>query len=137
MSFFKLLETNPVEAAQQASAWFEKFMAELGADAKTWLPIMTGAASAVEAVTGNAALIPVTKAAGAGAEQIATLAAAHGNIADVVTTSLELAKSAAEANGSTDAVNSITQAQNTISGALNQAAPVISALQTIVAGSAS
>ncbi len=136
MSWLKLLEVHPKEAAKQFTDWFGAFEAEVGADAKKFLPLLTGAAVAAEAVTGNAALIPLTQAAGTGAEQIATLAAAHGNISDVVNTSLEAAKSTAQANGSADAVSYIEQAQGVISSAVAQAAPIVAALQSATAPAA-
>lgn len=101
------------------------------------LPVLTQAAIAVEVVSGNAALVPLTQAAGTSAEQLASLAAAHTTAADTINQLSQIATTVATASGNADVVSQINDATSKAQAALSVAQPVIDALSTAAAASSS
>ena len=111
MSWFKLLESDPTHAAQQDKEWFSAFTAELGADAVAILPFLTQSAVVAESLSGNGALVPITQAAGAGAQQVASALAAHKTAAESLQVAINGASNAAAAGNMADVVSELQNVQ--------------------------
>ena len=129
MSFLKLLIADPKTAAEQANTALSEFFDHLEPNAKALLPLLVNAATIAEVAAGAPEAIPLTRAAGASAQQLIDLGAHHESLAASVNQLSGIATSIAASTGNPDVINQVNEAVNKTASPLSAIGSIIQSLK--------